>query len=153
LAAKIGAGIAAEVGQMKVSEQLDALNLLGIQPFQYLVLPRLLACLLGGALLGLISNGICLLAALAVTVVELDQSFNFFLMGFRRFIGIQDLIFSTIKGVVFCGVIPLVSCFWGFRCEPGAAGVGNATTKSVVTSSIVIIVLDFILTSLFSFFY
>jgi len=153
LAAKIGAGIAAEVGQMKISEQIDALKLLGIRPLNFLVFPRILACLLGGALLALISNAVCLLAAVCVTIFELDQSFNFFLMGFRRFISFKDLLFSMTKGIVFCGVIPIVSCYWGFRCEPGAAGVGNATTKSVVTSSILIIVLDFLLTCLFSLFY
>ena len=153
LAAKIGAGIAAEVGQMKISEQIDALRLLGIQPIGFLVIPRFIACLVGGAVLALVANVVCLFAALGVTVVELDQSINFFILGFRRFITFQDLIFSIIKGVAFCGLIPLISCYWGFRCEPGAAGVGRATTKSVVTSSIAIIVLDFILTCIFSFFY
>ncbi len=153
LAAKIGAGIAAEVGQMKISEQIDALKLLGINPFNYLVLPRLLACLVGGILLALIANGICILTAALVTTYSLDQSFSFFQTSFRRFVLIQDLWFSLIKGMVFCGVIPLISCYFGFICEPGAHGVGRATTKSVVSSSIAIIVLDFLLTLIFSLFY
>ena len=153
LAAKIGAGISAEVGQMKISEQIDALRLLGIHPISYLVVPRFVACIVGGAILALIANVVCLLAALGVTVVELGQSVSFFMLGFRRFISLQDLLFSMIKGISFCGLIPLISCYWGFRCEPGAAGVGRATTRSVVTSSIAIIVLDFILTCIFSLFY
>jgi phospholipid/cholesterol/gamma-HCH transport system permease protein len=153
LAAKVGAGIAAEVGQMKISEQIDALKLLGIDPFNYLVLPRLLACFLAGVLLALIANAVCLLTAAAVTTYSLDQSMAFFMVAFRRFVHLQDLGFSLIKGAVFCSVIPLVSCYYGLNCEPGANGVGRATTKSVVSSSISIIVLDFILTLTFSFFY
>lgn len=153
LTAKIGAGIAAEVGQMKISEQIDALKLLGINPFNYLVLPRFVACLVAGVLLALIANAVCLLTAAAVTSLSLDQSMGFFMVAFRRFVLMKDLVFSIIKGAAFCGVIPLVSCYYGFTCEPGANGVGRATTKSVVSSSITIIVLDFILTLTFSFFY
>lgn len=144
LAAKIGAGIAAEVGQMKISEQIEALRLLGINPLNFLVLPRFVACLIAGAVLAMIANAVCLLAALAVTVYELDQSIGFFLIAFRRFVIAKDFIFSTIKGIAFCGTIPLVSCYFGFACEPGAAGVGRATTKSVVASSVAIIVIDFV---------
>jgi phospholipid/cholesterol/gamma-HCH transport system permease protein len=153
LAAKIGAGIAAEVGQMKISEQIDALKLLGINPFNYLVLPRFVACVLSGVILALIANAVCLVTAAAVTTYSLDQSMGFFLVAFRRFVLMKDLYFSLIKGAVFCGVIPLVSCYYGFVCEPGANGVGRATTKSVVSSSISIIVLDFLLTLLFSHLY
>lgn len=153
LAAKIGAGIAAEVGQMKISEQIDALKLLGINPFNYLVLPRLVACLLAGLFLGLIANAVCIITAAMVTSYSLDQSLGFFSMAFRRFVLFKDLGFSLIKSVLFCGVIPLVSCYYGFNCQPGASGVGRATTKSVVSSSICIIVLDFLLTLVFSFFY
>lgn len=153
LAAKIGAGIAAEVGQMKISEQVDALKLLGINPYNYLVLPRLVACLIAGVVLALIANAVCLITAAAVTTMSLDQSLAFFMVAFRRFVLVQDLFFSLIKGALFCGAIPLVSCYFGLNCEPGANGVGRATTKSVVTSSISIIVLDFTLTLIFSFFY
>ena len=153
LAAKIGAGMAAEVGQMKISEQIDALKLLGINPFNFLILPRLMACLIGGIALSLIANAVCLVTAALVTTFSLDQSFGFFMVAFRRFVELQDLWFSLIKGMVFCGVIPLVSCYYGFKCEPGANGVGRATTKSVVSSSIAIIVLDFLLTLTFSLFY
>ncbi len=153
LAAKIGAGIAAEIGQMKISEQIDALRLLGIHPVNYLITPRLVACLIAGLLLSLIANAVCLVAAALVTTISLDQSLGFFLVAFRRFVDSRDLIFSVIKGVTFCGLIPLVSGYFGFNCAPGAEGVGRATTKSVVSSSIAIIVLDFILTFIFSNFY
>lgn len=153
LAAKIGAGIAAEVGQMKISEQIDALKLLGINPFNYLILPRFVACVMAGILLSLIANAVCLITAAGVTTFSLDQSMAFFMVAFRRFVLFQDLYFSLIKGALFCGSIPLISCYFGMNCEPGANGVGRATTKSVVSSSITIIVLDFILTLTFSFFY
>ena len=153
LAAKIGAGIAAEIGQMKISEQIDALRLLGIDAINYLVVPRFIACLLGGILLSLIANAVCLVAAALVTTWHLDQSFSFFLVAFRRFVELRDLILSLVKGMLFCGLIPIVGAFYGLHCQPGAAGVGRATTKSVVASSIAIIILDFILTFLFTSFY
>ena len=153
LAAKIGAGMAAEVGQMKISEQIDALKLLGINPFNYLVLPRLVACILAGILLSLIANAVCIVTAALVTTLSLDQSLAFFMTAFRRFVLLKDLWFSLIKGMLFCAAIPLISCYYGFTCEPGANGVGRATTKSVVSSSITIIVLDFLLTLIFSFLY
>ncbi len=93
LAAKIGAGIAAEVGQMKISEQVDALKLLGINPFNYLVLPRFVACLVAGVLLALIANAVCLVTAVGVTTLSLDQSMAFFMTAFRRFVLLPDLFF------------------------------------------------------------
>jgi phospholipid/cholesterol/gamma-HCH transport system permease protein len=153
LTSRVGAGLAAEVGSMQVTEQIDALRMLGIDPIRFLVVPRLLACVLGGFVLSLIANVACLYCAMLVSEVNLGYSSGSFVTGMRAFVGYRDLIFAMIKGGCFGAVIPLVSCFFGFRCQSGAEGVGQATTNSVVVASVTIIVLDFFLTYLFSHFY
>lgn len=153
LTSRVGAGFAAEVGSMKVTEQIDALRMLGIDPIQYIVIPRLLACTLGAAMLTIIANMICLYCAALVSEAYLGFTMGLFKTAMSRFVSFQDIIFATIKGAAFGSVIPLISCFFGFRCKAGAEGVGIATTQSVVASSVTIIIFDFILTFIFSHFY
>lgn len=153
ITSRVGAGLAAEVGSMQVTEQVDALKILGIDPIRYLVVPRLVACILGGFLLSIIANLVCLFCAMLVSQIKLGYSPGGFIMAMRTFVGFQDLIFASIKGACFGAVIPLFSCFYGFRCKAGAEGVGLATTNSVVTTSVAIIVLDFVLGYIFSYFY
>ena len=153
LTSRVGAGIAAEVGSMKVTEQIDALKLLGISPVQYLVYPRWVACAFGTVILTLIANTACIFFSFIVSQAYLGFTSGLFLTAMTRFVGFKDLGFSLIKAFCFGSVIPLVSCYFGFNCKSGAEGVGVATTKSVVGSSIAIIAMDFFLSYLFSFFY
>jgi phospholipid/cholesterol/gamma-HCH transport system permease protein len=153
LTSRVGAGLAAEVGSMQVTEQIDALRMLGIEPVRFLVVPRFFACILGGFLLSLIANLVCLYCAMLVSEISLGYSAGAFLTSMRAFVSFRDLVFASIKGATFGAVIPLISCFFGFRCRSGAEGVGQATTNAVVASSVAIIVLDFVLTYTFSFFY
>lgn len=153
LTSRVGAGFAAEVGSMTVTEQVDALRMLGIDPIKYIVVPRLIACTVGASLLTIIANIICLYFAALVCEASMGFTFSMFRTSMIRFIGFQDLIFAAIKGAAFGCFIPLISCFFGFRCKSGAEGVGIATTQSVVASSVTIIVLDFILSFIFSHFY
>lgn len=153
LTSRVGAGMTAEVGTMKITEQIEALQMLGIRPVQFLVVPRLIACVLGATILTLLASLVCLWAAQLVSEFYLGFTPALFLTAMRRFISFQDLLFAGIKGACFGAVIPLVSCFFGFRCQSGAEGVGAATTRSVVTSSVAIIVIDFVLSFLFSFTY
>ncbi|MGE4131242.1 MAG: MlaE family ABC transporter permease [Bdellovibrionales bacterium] len=153
LTSRVGAGLAAEVGSMQITEQNDALRMLGLDPIQFLVVPRFLACMVGGFVLSIIANLTCLYAAMVVCDVKLGYSNGAFLTGMRAFVDFQDLVFASIKGATFGAVIPLISCFFGFRCQAGAEGVGFATTNSVVASSVAIIILDFVLTYIFSHFY
>jgi len=150
---RVGAGLAAEVGSMQVTEQVDALKILGIDPIRYLVVPRFIACIIGGFLLSIIANLVCLFCAMIVSQVQLGYSTGGFVMAMRTFVGFQDLVLASIKGACFGAVIPIFSCFYGFRCKAGAEGVGLATTNSVVTTSVAIIVLDFILGYIFSYIY
>lgn len=153
ITSRVGAGIAAEVGSMQITEQIDALRMLGINPIKFLVVPRFIACLVGGFILSIIANLVCLYFAMLVSQVSLGYSTGSFLVAMRTFVGFQDLVFASIKGACFGAVIPIFSCYYGFRCKAGAEGVGLATTNSVVTTSVAIIVIDFILSYVFSFFY
>jgi len=153
LTSRVGAGVAAEVGSMKITEQLDALKMLGIDPYRFLVAPRLVACMIGGFVLSIVANIACLYCAMMVSEVRLGYSIGTFLMAMRTFVSFKDLIFASIKGLCFGAAIPLVSCFFGFRCRSGAEGVGEATTNSVVVASVAIIVMDFVLSYVFSHYY
>jgi phospholipid/cholesterol/gamma-HCH transport system permease protein len=152
LTSRVGAGIAAEVGIMETTEQIEALKMLGIDPIDYLLIPRLIGCILGTIVLTLLADLICIYCAMLVSHVHLGFTTGMFLSAMRRFVEFKDLIYSGIKGACFGAIIPLVSCYFGFRCKPGAEGVGNATTNSVVTSSILIIIVDFMLSYLFTHF-
>lgn len=149
LTSRVGAGIAAEVGLMQITEQVDALKMVGIDPIQYLVLPRLFACVVGGIILTLIADLVCIYCAMLVSEAYLGFTLSMFLAAMRRFIEFKDLIYSVIKGAAFGAVIPTVSCYYGFKCKPGAEGVGSATTNSVVTASVAIIIIDFLLSYMF----
>jgi phospholipid/cholesterol/gamma-HCH transport system permease protein len=153
LTSRGGAGYAAEVGSMTVTEQVDALRMLNIDPVRYLLVPRFLACAVGGVVLSAISNATCVFGAMVVSTQKLGYSAGGFLTAMNRFVDFQDLFFALIKGGVFAAVIPWVACYYGFRCRAGAEGVGLATTSAVVTSSVMIIILDFILTWIFAHFY
>lgn len=150
---RVGAGFAAEVATMKITEQLDALTMLGINPIKYIVVPRLIACAIGGVLLSFFANIICLYVAMMITNYTLGYSPQVFIVSMRTFVGVQDLMFAAIKGGIFGGILPLICCFYGFRCKAGAEGVGRATTNSVVVATVSIIVIDFLLTWLFANFY
>jgi phospholipid/cholesterol/gamma-HCH transport system permease protein len=150
LVAKVGASITAEVGSMKVTEQIDALKLLGIDPVSFLVFPRFVASVFASACLTLISMAVTLGCAMTVSVYRYNFVGLEFLNALRHFVGPKDLVCALVKGLVFGAVIPVVSCAYGFRCKGGAEGVGTATTNSVVASTIAVITLDFILTFVFT---
>lgn len=149
LISKAGAAMTAEISSMKVTEQIDALKLLGIDPINYLVFPRFISSIISGTCLTLIAVSVTLVFSLIVAVSRYHFSVWEFLNGMKHFIGSKDLICALVKGAVFGTVIPIISCAYGFRCKGGAEGVGNATTNSVVSATIAIILLDFLLTTLF----
>jgi phospholipid/cholesterol/gamma-HCH transport system permease protein len=150
---RVGAGIAAEVGTMKITEQIDALRMLHIHPRDYIFIPRLIASIAAMVVLTIVANIVCLACAMYVSQFQLGFTPGMFLASMNRFVEFRDLIFAAIKGAVFGAIIPIVSCYFGFRCKAGAEGVGHATTNSVVVSSVAIIIFDFILTYMFSFMY
>ncbi len=144
LAGRVGAGIAAELGTMKVTEQIDALETMGISPIRYLVQPRILACVVMVPFLVVFANFIAIMGALAVSVIGVDISTEMFLNGFRNSFKIGDFINGLIKAGVFGLIIGTVGCYEGFNTRGGAEGVGSATTNSVVISSALVLVFNFI---------
>jgi phospholipid/cholesterol/gamma-HCH transport system permease protein len=153
LTSRVGAGMAAEVGTMQITEQIDALKMLGIDPIKFIVSPRFVACVLGTTLLTIVADMVCIYVSMIVSDAYLGFTSGMFLTAMTRFVVFKDVIFSAIKGACFGAVIPLISCFYGFHCKPGAEGVGNSTTNAVVASSVAIIIIDFILSYTFSHFY
>ncbi len=153
ITSRVGAGLAAEVGSMQVTEQVDALRMLGIDPVRFIVVPRFVACWISGLVLSIIANCVCIYCAMLVSTVKLGYTAGGFLTSMRTFVDFQDLMFAAIKGAAFGAVVPVFSCYHGFRCKAGAEGVGQATTNSVVSTSVAIIIIDFILTFVFSHFY
>lgn len=153
MTSRVGAGLAAEVGSMQITEQIDALRMLGIDPIRFLVVPRFVASVLGGVAITVIANCVCLYIALLVSEVKLGYTAGGFLMAMRTFIHVRDMFFAVVKGACFCAVIPIFSCYFGFRCKSGAEGVGLATTNSVVATSVAIIIIDFVLSWIFSYLY
>jgi len=143
-AGRVGAGITAELGTMKVTEQIDALTSMGINPVRYLVMPRVLACIFMVPFLVIIANFISILGGLLVSVVGVAVSSETFLDGFRESFKISDFINGLIKACVFGFIIGLVGCYQGFNTKGGAQGVGEATTNSVVISTVLILVFNFI---------
>jgi phospholipid/cholesterol/gamma-HCH transport system permease protein len=143
VAGRVGAGITAELGTMRVTEQIDALDSMGISPIRYLVMPRILASTIMLPLLVIFANTIAVLGGLAVSVFGVLISTETFLNAFRDSFQISDFFNGLVKAAVFGLLIGLVGCYEGFRAQGGAQGVGQATTTSVVISSVLILVFNF----------
>ena len=150
LAGKVGSNIASEIGTMRITEQIDALKLLKIDPIEYLVYPRFVANIISTCCLTLISIFVTLSFAIIYAVVVYNFSAAEYMNSLAPFLNLIDLVCAITKGIVFGGVMPIISCYYGLRCVGGAEGVGLATTNGVVLSTVVIIVLDFCITYLFS---
>jgi phospholipid/cholesterol/gamma-HCH transport system permease protein len=146
VAGRVGAAIAAEIGTMKVTEQVDALRALGVHPVDYLVVPRALAMMISMPLLVLEACMLALVACYIVSVQTLGVAEAPFLRNLEHWVGLEDLYKAIIKAFVFGVIIVLVACHQGLKTSNGAAGVGRAPTEAVVISSLSILVSNFILT-------
>ena len=142
LSGRVGANIAAEIGTMKVTEQVDALETLAYDPNAYLVVPRVIAGAVMFPAVVLLASGLGVAAGWATSLILLDMSSPAFLKGLRLFFESWDVWFSIIKSVTFGVTVTSVGCFFGLHTSGGAEGVGRSTTQSVVVSSMIILVLD-----------
>lgn len=145
LAGRVGAGIAAEIGTMRVTEQIDALEIMGVSPVRYLVLPRLISGIITVPLLTVLAEFVALLGAAIITRIVLDLPFHTFASGVKMFFYGRDLWGGLAKSVVFGLIIALMGSYHGFYAEGGAVGVGRATTRAVVSSSVLILMADYVL--------
>jgi phospholipid/cholesterol/gamma-HCH transport system permease protein len=149
IAGRSGSAFAAELGTMKVSEEIDALEAMGLNSVRYLVVPKYLALLVMMPCLTLISDLAGILGGGIFEVLQLDQTFRTFLTATRDFLVMRDITTGLIKSFVFGLIITKVGCYEGFSVQGGAEGVGKATTSSVVVSIFLIILADVIFTAIF----
>ena len=148
IAGRVGASIAAELGSMKVTEQIDALETMGVSPIRYLAMPRFFASIFMMPILIIFANSIAVWGAFFISNYFIGVSFDVFFESVRQSFYFGDFIFGMIKGIVFGGMTSLVGCHIGFKTEGGAEGVGNSTIRSFVLSSALILILDYLLWTL-----
>ncbi len=145
---RVSASIAAELGTMKVTEQIDAMEMIAIDPVEYLVLPRIVAATLMLPVLTIFSDFLAIVGAMVVANISIGVSFNTFETGLKLLFKTQDLLGGLMKTFVFGYIIALMGCYNGFETRGGAEGVGLATMKAVVSSCLLILITNYLLASL-----
>jgi phospholipid/cholesterol/gamma-HCH transport system permease protein len=149
VAGRIGAAIAAEIGTMRVTEQIDALTTLSTNPFKYLIAPRLIAGLTMLPLLVLIADIIGVFGGYIISVYSLEFNPANYLKLTWQYLEPIDVISGLVKAAVFGFIVALMGCYHGYHSRGGAQGVGAATTNAVVSASILILAANYIITTLF----
>lgn len=149
VAGRIGAAMAAELGTMRVTEQIDALTTLSTNPFRYLIVPRVLAGVVMLPILVLIGDVIGICGGYLIGIYKLDFNASTYLMNTWNYLQAMDIVSGMTKAAVFGFIITLLGCYNGFYSKGGAQGVGQATTNAVVSASILILIFNYILTEVF----
>ncbi len=149
VAGRVGAAIAAEIGTMRVTDQIDALTTLSTNPMKYLVAPRLLAAALALPLLVLVADILGVLGGTIIATVRLGFASQTYLANTIAFIHTDDVVSGLVKAAMFGFLVALLGCFHGYNSRGGAQGVGVATTSAVVSASVLILAFDYVLTELF----
>ena len=146
---RVGAAMAAELGTMRVTDQIDALSTLSTNPMKYLVAPRLLAGTIALPLLVLIADILGVMGGFIVSTLKLGFNASAYLANTISFVQTEDVVSGLAKAAVFGFLIALMGCYQGYNSKGGAQGVGAATTAAVVTASILILAFDYVLTEMF----
>lgn len=149
IAARVGSGIAAELGSMVVTEQVLAIEAMGANPVQKLVVPRVIACLVSAPLLTAMADLIGAFGGGIITCLEAGVTMNFYIDQLQRTIFLEDFFSGLFKAAFFGFFIAVIACFHGLRTTGGTEGVGKSTTRAVVHASVTVFILDFFLTKLF----
>ncbi len=152
IAARVGAGITAELGSMNVTEQVLAIEAMGANPIQKLVVPRVLATMISTPILTIVADFVGIFGGMIITVVETGVSPRFYLDQITSTVRMMDFSSGIAKTFFFGFLIGVIACYQGLNTRGGTEGVGRATTLSVVYGSICVFVSDFFLTKLFLFF-
>jgi phospholipid/cholesterol/gamma-HCH transport system permease protein len=151
IAGRVGAAITAEISTMKVTEQIEALETISLNPVRYLVAPRFLALVFMLPCLVVLGDVIGMFGGYCVGVNNLGLSSGLYIDTTIQFLTMKDINTGLLKSAVFAMIISMIACYQGLSTEGGAEGVGRSTTKSVVTSFILIIIADAVLTAVFYF--
>jgi len=146
---RVGAGITAEIGSMKVTEQIDAIRTMGADPMKKLVAPRLLAAIISFPFLAMIADFAGIFGAMIMSNIDLDVQPRLFVSSILEWVAIDDFISGIAKTFFFGIIVAITGCYIGMRAEGGTQGVGRATTETVVVALLLIIIGDFVLTKLF----
>ncbi len=149
VAGRVGASMAAELGTMKVTEQIDALRTLSTNPFKYLIAPRVLAAIISLPLLVLTADIIGIMGGYLVSVHSLGFSAGPYITNTFKFLEMMDIISGLVKAFFFGFIIAIMGCYFGYKSNGGAQGVGIATTNAVVVSSIAILLSNYVITGWF----
>ncbi|MBD3316403.1 MAG: ABC transporter permease [Chitinivibrionales bacterium] len=142
---RVATAIAAEVGSMKTSEQLDAMECLSLDPIRYLIVPKTLACMVMLPVLVVFSELVAFVGSIITALLFVDVTLHLYLTGLRMFFNPWDLYVGILKTVVFGIMIALTGAHFGLQARKGAEGVGEATTFSVMTAAVLILILDFVI--------
>jgi phospholipid/cholesterol/gamma-HCH transport system permease protein len=148
MAGRVGAGIASELGSMTVTQQIDAIRALGTSPIKRVVIPRIIACIISVPLLTVMANAIGMIGAAIVGSTTLGLDTGFFFSKVYSTVRYFDYASGILKTFFFAFFIGITACYYGMNVKEGTRGVGIATTKAVVTSSILILISDFFLSKL-----
>ncbi|MCF8054972.1 MAG: ABC transporter permease [Deltaproteobacteria bacterium] len=146
--ARAGSAIAAYLGTMRVTEQIDALCVMAVNPVKYLVVPRIIACVFMMPLLTVFANFMGIIASYFVAVKILGINEGIFIANIVKYCGLSDLYNGLLKATCFGFLIAVISCYKGFYTSGGAEGVGRATTEAVVASALAVLVCDYIITAM-----
>ena len=149
VAGRVGAAMAAEIGTMRVTEQIDALDTLATNPFKYLIAPRLIAGLTMMPILVLIADIIGVFGGYVVSIYKLGFNPHVYLKNTIDFLEVQDVVSGLVKASVFGFLVTLMGCYHGYNSKGGAQGVGAATTNAVVSASILILSFNYFITEMF----
>jgi phospholipid/cholesterol/gamma-HCH transport system permease protein len=142
---RVGAAIAAELGSMKVTEQIDAMRAMGVNPIRFLVVPRVIAATVMLPVMTIFSDAIAVFGGFVVAVTTIGVSPGTYINSLKDFFYLKDLLSGLIKALCFGHIIGTMGCFYGFRTEGGAEGVGTATTRAVVASCVLVLIVDYLL--------
>jgi phospholipid/cholesterol/gamma-HCH transport system permease protein len=145
LAGRVGSAIAAQIGTMKEKEELDAMTVLDLDPLRYLALPRLLSGIIAFPLLVIISDCLSIVGGWIITTLVLNVTTATYVFGLRFLFQPYDVMISMVKAMVFGGIVVLMGYYHGLSAGSGAKGVGQASMRSVVSSCMLILVLDFLI--------
>lgn len=148
VAAKSGSEMAASIATMRVKQQIDAMEVMAVNPFWYLMVPKFLAVMVVVPLLALVADFFCLASGYVVSVYQLKVNSGVFMLNLVNFVTPRDIMFSMVKGLVFGIVICILGCYFGYHSNPGARGVGQATNRSIVSISALSIVINYFLSEL-----
>ena len=145
LAGRVGSAMAAELGTMRVTEQIDALAAMGSAPLHYLVVPRFLGCRVLFPTLTLLADFMGVVGGAGYVIYYVGVDSHYYWYNAQQSVGLFDIFMGIVKSLFFGAAIGMISCYRGFHCEPGAEGVGRAATQAFVYSFISIFILDLIL--------